>query len=95
MTTIRISATKARNNFFDLLNQVALGTQVIIERDKKEVAIISPKPKTDWAGLIKASKAAHGILKGLSVEEIAPLRKKGAWGNFGNWDKDLKLDTKK
>lgn len=92
MNTIRMSATSARNKFFELLNQVALGTQVIIEKDKKEVAIISPKKtKTNWAALLKASKAAHGILKGYSVEEIAPLRNKGAWRRLGTWDKDLKI----
>ncbi len=94
MNTIRISATKARNNFFELLNQVAMGKSVIIERDSKEVAVINPKEsKTDWEGLLKASKAVHGIFKDLSVEEISPLRKKGAWKGFGEWDKDLKLKT--
>jgi prevent-host-death family protein len=92
MNTIRISATKARNSFFDLLNQVMLGTEVIVERDNKEVAVISPKKtKMDWEALKKASKAAHGIFKGLSVEEISPTRKKGAWKRFGTWDKGLKL----
>ena len=68
MNTIRLSATSARNKFFELLNQVALGSQVIIEKDKKEVAVISPKKtKTDWKGLLKASKAVHGILKDYSV----------------------------
>lgn len=88
MNIIRVSATKARNNFFELLNQVVLGTEVIIERDAKEVAVISPKQTgTDLKGLLKSSKAIHGILKGYSVEEIAPTRKKGAWRDFGNWDK--------
>lgn len=88
MNTIRVSATKARNNFFELLNQVALGAQVVIEKDKKEVAVISSrKTKTDWKGLLKASKAVHGILSGYSVEEISPLRRKGAWKRLGKWDK--------
>lgn len=88
MNTLRVSATKARNNFFELLNQVAMGKQVIIEKDSKEVAVISPKEtKTDWESLLKASKAVHGIFRGLSVEEISPLRKKGAWKGFGQWDK--------
>ncbi len=89
MALIRVSATHARNNFFELLNQVALGTQVIIEKDSKEVAVMSPKKSngTDLKALKKASKAVHGILKGYSIEEISPLRKKGAWGDFGNWDK--------
>lgn len=91
MSTIRLSATSARNKFFALLDQVALGTQVIIEKDNKEVAILSPrKTKTDWKGLLKASKAAHGILKDYTFEEISPLRKKGAWKGFGEWDKGLK-----
>ena len=96
MNTIRISATSARNNFFDLLNKVSEGIQVIIEKDSKEVAILSPKVnKTDWAGLLKASKAVHGILKDYTVEEISPLRKKGAWDRFGKWDKGLRSGNKK
>lgn len=87
MNTLRVSATKARNNFFTLLDQVALGQEVIIEKDSKEVAVMSPKKQTvDWVALKKASKAVHGILKGYSVDEIAPARKKGAWKGFGEWD---------
>lgn len=88
MNTIKVSATAARNNFFGLLNQVASGTQVIIEKDKKEVAVLSHKQDPfDWEAFRKASKKVHGIFKDLSVEEISPLRKKGAWKNFGQWDK--------
>lgn len=90
MNTVRLSATSARNKFFELLNQVALGTQVIIEKDNKEIAVISPRvAKTDWKNLVKASKAAHGILKDYTLEEITPLRKKRAWKEFGEWDKGL------
>jgi prevent-host-death family protein len=86
MNTVRISATSARNSFFDLLNQVALGTQVIIKKDNKEVAILSPKiTKTNWKELVKASKAVHGIFKELNEDEIAPARNKDAWKKFGEW----------
>lgn len=96
MDTIRVSATAARNRFFDLLNQVSTGTRVIIEKDKKEIAVLSPKKtKTDWEGLLKASKAVHGIFKGYSVGEISPLRKKGVWKGFGEWDLSDKLPKKK
>jgi prevent-host-death family protein len=95
MNTIRLSATSARNKFFELLNQVALGTQVIIERDNKVIAILSPKVnKTDWKTLHKAVKEAKGILKEYSSEEIAPATAEGSWGNFGQWDKDIKSKTK-
>lgn len=92
MNTIRVSATAARNKFFELLNQVALGTQVIIEKDKKEVAVLSPKKtKTDWEGLRKAAEATHGILKDYDPSDN-PLRKKGAWKRLGKWDRGLKLE---
>lgn len=87
MNILRVSATKARNNFFELLNQVAMGKSVIIERDSKEVAVISPKvAEFDWKSFRKASKAVHGIFKDLSIEEISPLRAKNAWKGFGEWD---------
>lgn len=88
MTTIRLSATKARNNFFELLNQVALGTQVIIEKDSKEVAMLSPRGKTfDWVAFHKAAWETRGILKGYTIDELLPLRRKGVWKNFGKWDR--------
>ena len=90
MALIKVSATHARNNFFELLNQVALGnTEVVIEKDKKEIAVISPKKATgtDLKALDKASKAVHGILKdddNFKLENL-PTRKPGAWGKFGKW----------
>lgn len=91
MNTIRVSATSARNKFFELLNQVASGTQVIIERDSKEVAVLSPKKKTvDWVALRKASKAVHGIWKNYD-EKDNPLRRPGAWPTVGKWDKGIKF----
>lgn len=91
MTTIRLSATSARNKFFELLNQVALGTQVIIERDGKEAAILAPKTqKTNWTAILKTSKKVHGILKGYDLEDN-PLRRKGAADFLGKWDKGSKV----
>lgn len=87
MSTITVSATSARNNFFELLNQVELGTQVIIERDAKEVALLSPKKQTvNWVALKKASKAIHGTWKDYD-ENDNPLRRPGAWPTVGKWDK--------
>ena len=87
MNTITVSATHARNNFFELLNQVALGRQVIIKKDFKEVAVLSSrKPKTDWKALLKATRESHGILKDYDPQDN-PLRRKGAADFLGNWDK--------
>ncbi|OGM14573.1 hypothetical protein A3D84_05700 [Candidatus Woesebacteria bacterium RIFCSPHIGHO2_02_FULL_42_20] len=74
MQTIRVSATHARNNFFELLEKVALGDQVLVEKDRKLVAAIVPrKTKVDWKGLKIAMDAAHGILKDYDLSK-SPLR---------------------
>lgn len=96
MNTIRLSATSARNSFFELLNQVALGTQVIIEKDNKEIAVILPKKqKFNWKAFSKSAKAAHGILKDYTVNEIVPLRNKDAWKGFGQWDENISSSKNK
>lgn len=94
MTTIKVSATSARNKFFELLDQVALGMQVIIEKDSREVAILSPKKKkTDWERLMKATKESAGIIKDYSLNDN-PLRRIGAGDFLGRWDKGLKSKKK-
>ncbi|PIP57474.1 hypothetical protein COX03_02840 [Candidatus Woesebacteria bacterium CG22_combo_CG10-13_8_21_14_all_39_10] len=78
MQTITWSATKARNEFFDLLTQVAMGQSFIVERDKKEVALVTPiKKGTDWKGLKKAMDALHGVAKDFDLSK-SPLRNKRA-----------------
>lgn len=86
MKTIRVSATHARNNFFELLNLVARGQEVVVERDNKEVATIVPKRRgTDLKGLTKAlNKAAKGFVYN---EKDNPLRRPGAADFLGRWDK--------
>lgn len=92
MNTIRVSATSARNNFFELLNKVAAGTQVIIEKDSKEVAVLSPKKqKINWVEFRKAAKAAKGILKDYDPKRDNPFYGKKAWPDLGKWDKGLKI----
>lgn len=95
MTTIRVSATSARNRFFELLNQVTLGTQVIIERDNKEVAVLaSKKQETDWKGFLKAARQARGILKDYDPLDN-PLRRPGASDFLGKWDRGLRIKKQK
>jgi len=78
MNTIRISATAARNNFFELLDKVSSGMSVIIEKDNKTVAHIVPTMRADVKnkGL---TKALYKAAKGFSyTPSDNPLRKKGA-----------------
>lgn len=94
MKTIRVSATKARNTFFALLDQVAQGAQVIIVKDKKEVATLTPKRKrVDWKHLRKISEKTAGILKDYDPNDN-PLRRPGASDFLGKWDRDLGENTK-
>lgn len=95
MTTITVSATHARNKFFELLDQVSLGEmQIIIKKDRKEIAVISPKrPKLDWKGFLKASRAVKGILKDYDPNDN-PLRRPGATNFLGRWDRGLKTNKK-
>ena len=88
MKTMRVSATHARNNFFELLNLVARGQEVVVERDNKEVATIAQKNKgTDLKGLTKAlNKAAKGFVYD---EKDNPLRRPGAADFLGKWDRNL------
>ena len=72
-----------------MLNLVATGTQVIIERDNKEIAVLSSRTtKTDWKGLLSASKKVRGIFKNYKTEDN-PLRRKGASDFLGKWDRGL------
>lgn len=90
MNTIRVSATAARNNFFDLLNKVSLGVKVIVVKDTKDVAMIVPnKTKTDWKGLYKAMKAANGIAKDFDLQK-SPLRNPKMIKSWGTWDQNVK-----
>ena len=58
--------------------------------------MLSPRTKkTNLDKLRKDLDKTRGIFKDYTVEEISPLRKKGAWGNFGKWDEDLEVDNSK
>ena len=70
MQTITWSATKARNQFFDLLTQVAMGRSFVVKKDEKEVALVSPiNTGIDLVGLKKASAALHGIAKDFDLSK--------------------------
>lgn len=90
MNSITVSATKARNTFFSLLDEVAKGKEVVIEKDKKIVAVLKPqKQGTDWKALRKSLDVTYGLLKDYTVEEIAPAGSKDAWKGFGEWYKGI------
>ena len=76
MKTITVSATHARNNFFELLGMVETGKQIIVKKDKKEVAIISPrKKKKRWmryaeSGRKKIIKIGRKVLRGKALDRF-------------------------
>jgi antitoxin (DNA-binding transcriptional repressor) of toxin-antitoxin stability system len=87
MSLQTLSATKARNNFFDLLDQVLLGKSFVVERNDKPVAMISNiKAQTDLKQLKIALKITRGILsKTAYAGKDNVLRSKKAKRFLGNW----------
>jgi prevent-host-death family protein len=45
---LNVSATKLRNNLFEILKRVEAGEKVVITHKKKEVAFIVSAKKSDW-----------------------------------------------
>ncbi len=85
MNTLTVSATHARNNFFELLDLVARGASVVVKKDQKVVAKVIPAATrvSKYTGLVKALKSAG---KGFSYnEKDNPLRRKGAADFLGRW----------
>lgn len=86
MQTITMSATKARNQFFDILTWVGMGKTIMIEKDKKLVANITPISK------INRNK---GLLNALNLASVGfvynktdnPLRRKKSSRFLGKWSK--------
>lgn len=81
MKTIRMSATQARNNFFNLLNQVMYeGVQVIIGKagTKKEV-ILMPKTvkEKEHEETMKILHETFGMWKNVPDERIYDDRFRG------------------
>lgn len=85
-----VSATHARNNFFELLDLVVSGRTIVVKKDTKEVAEIVPRKQVlDWQGLLRASKASQGILRNFKLSD-SPLRKPQAWKRLGTWDRGMR-----
>ena len=84
MQTITVSATKARQEFFNILNWVISGKSVMIQKDNILVASITPISSTvKNKGLLKAlKKASVGFTYS---KEDNPLRRKGATDFLGKF----------
>ena len=87
MNTITLSATAIRNNFFDLLDKVVLGSNVVIRRNNKDIAMIVHKTSNNnWENFIKKSREVNGILKDYTVDDNL-MRREGSSDFLGKWDK--------
>jgi antitoxin (DNA-binding transcriptional repressor) of toxin-antitoxin stability system len=87
MDTITVSATKARNDFFKLLDEVKDGKEVIIKKDNVVVASMvkaSLKTKNRNKGLVKAMEEASKVIK-FDEDYESPFKK--TVPEFFGWDK--------
>lgn len=82
-----LSATKARNNFFDILDQVLQGKSFVVERNEKPVAMISHvESGTDIKKLKKVLKFTKGIFSDDDyIDDDNILRNKKANKFLGSW----------
>lgn len=86
MQTMTVSATKARNNFFDILTWVSRGQTVMVKKDNKFIANIVPiASDISNKGLMKALNKAS--LNFTYSKRDNPLRKKGSAQFLGKWGK--------
>jgi len=81
MRTIRVSATEARNNFFNLLNQVIYeGVQVIIQKAgvaKKVILMPKTEKEEEHEKTMKILKKTFGIWKNVPDSRIYDDRLRG------------------
>lgn len=81
MKTIRISATEARNNFFNLLNQVLYeGVQVIIGKagtDREVVLMPKESKEKAWEKRKKVLDETFGMLKNVPESQFYDDRFRG------------------
>lgn len=81
MKTIRISATDARNNFFNLLNQVLYeDVRVVIEKagaNKEAVLLPKESKEKEYAKRMKVLKETYGILKDVPLSHLTDDRIRG------------------
>jgi antitoxin (DNA-binding transcriptional repressor) of toxin-antitoxin stability system len=88
MNSLSVSATYARNNFFELLDKVSAGLiDVVIKKDNREVAVFSKK-NTHNAHIANMTKALDSLVDVIDADELAnnPLRKLEAASFLGKWD---------
>lgn len=85
MQTITVSATKARQEFFDILKLVMAGKSFMIQKDNVLVANITPISDKAFRnrGLLKALKKASGAFTYSNSDN--PLRRKGATDFLGKF----------
>lgn len=93
MQTIKVSATKARQEFFDIFNKVFAGTEVLVEKDGKQtirmVPMVAPEDGVAKRKKLLMSLAkTHGAVKDFKLEDN-PLRGKKSIKWLGQWDKGI------
>lgn len=90
MQTMTISATKARNDFFNIFSAVYSGIEVFVEKDKKQMIKMIPVtiPNSYDAKMDRLAKAmnkTHGILKKFDLDK-SPFRGRKSIEWLGKWD---------
>lgn len=70
MTTLTLSATEARNQFFPLLDRIARGEiRVLVKKMDTKAEVLMGKPKSS-SNCLKLAKETYGLLKDVPAKEF-------------------------
>jgi len=71
MTTITLSATEARNQFFPLLDRIARGEiNVLVKKMDTKIEVLMGRPKAKKSKLVEVANKTYGLLKDVSEDEF-------------------------
>lgn len=85
----KVSATEARNNFFELLNMVKYGDQVVdvYKNDKLTVRMSMPgdQGKIDWGEKLVKLKSKMPILTKEDEKQVEKIRAESKINKYPEW----------
>ncbi|MBU1085104.1 MAG: hypothetical protein ABIJ43_02835 [Candidatus Beckwithbacteria bacterium] len=71
MTTLTLSATEARNQFFSLLDRIARGEiKVLVKKMDTKIEVLMGKFETKESKLVEVANKTYGLLKDVSKDEF-------------------------
>jgi hypothetical protein len=76
MTTLTLSATEARNQFFPLLDRIARGEiKVLVKKMDTKIEVLMGRPKVK-SNCVKLARQTYGLLKNVPASDFKRVKNK-------------------